>query len=972
MRTLSVILIFIHWCIGFTTSAQTKSLAFVVEGRDELSGIDIYSLVQDDNRVIWIATNNGLYSYDGFIFKQHKISSSSSSSYFHLRKYEDGTIAFHNLLGELFEIRDNQKIELRYKVPQDKLHAYNVVYPLGVHNIFKSDGVYITMNDSLHPISSDKVFMGFDVLLDEKVFLHRRGSKLDIIDKEGKLSHVSISDSQDEAILTLFNSSGNYSNFNYLINRPDRLDTNYVIKLSKDLNTSHVFTFDDRYNDLILKQFYVINDSTLWWASEIGGVYEFVASESRKSFELTRVLFKNRRVSALTIDHENTIWLGTLGAGIIKIPSFHVSYLSSASFNDEVITNITKYKDGSLFLGSDKGSLFHATVNGIKTVGKINDRIICTVPLDNKSLLVNNKILPDNRSVIGLGSVKDAVEWRDGYLLATNMGLPFIKVNSDSVYVSGSIKEFYPQAVTDQFGIVRLMDERISALAYDKQKDILWIAAVSGLYRMSNKNLVKCHGELASSNIIGIEIVNGTCYAASPSKGLLRVDETSNVTYDNSQPNDWKEQGISKFSSSGDTLLVSSGNAIYLYLTSKGKIWQLPNSLSYRSGRMIDFALSRGQLWVSYIDGVRVFELDEIEPNEIAPIIRVDSLKVNGKLTSIQDLGLLSYDQNSLEVSFSTISLKNQEGIRYKYRLNGIDNAWRELNYANNKLLLPDLSPGKFTIEVVAINSDGISSDVLRIPVSIDAPYWQKTWFYAVLVVGVIIVVVLIAFLRLRFIRSKLELDKKLKSSEVTAIKAQMNPHFMFNALNSVQDLIHLDDKRNSSIYLSKVATLMRKTLDNSNKDTVSLHEEIELLTLYLDLEKLRFGNDLSIEVRNDVTEGEMMDIQIPPMIIQPYLENGFKHGLLHKSGEKKLYLAVSLNNSFLQVEVIDNGIGIEKSREINARRDREHKSFATSATQKRIDIINSMLQNKIEISIQDLMQGHTNPGTKVILKFPV
>ncbi len=222
---------------------------------------------------------------------------------------------------------------------------------------------------------------------------------------------------------------------------------------------------------------------------------------------------------------------------------------------------------------------------------------------------------------------------------------------------------------------------------------------------------------------------------------------------------------------------------------------------------------------------------------------------------------------------------------------------------------------------------------------------------------------------------SRLEISKKneLAVSSLKVLQSQMNPHFIFNALNSVQDLVLLKDIRNSNRYLGKFSDLIRKILLSSKEQFISLTEEIEILSLYLDLEKLRFGDEFLIDFKNEISEEESELIKLPAMFIQPYIENAIKHGLFHKQGTKKLgvyFLKKGAN--MLECTIEDNGIGQEKAKIMKEKNLHLHTGFSTEAINERIRLLNETLEHKIILSITDLYNGKEPIGTKVTLLFPI
>jgi sensor histidine kinase YesM len=224
---------------------------------------------------------------------------------------------------------------------------------------------------------------------------------------------------------------------------------------------------------------------------------------------------------------------------------------------------------------------------------------------------------------------------------------------------------------------------------------------------------------------------------------------------------------------------------------------------------------------------------------------------------------------------------------------------------------------------------------------------------------------------RINRIKKKAEIRNQLTNSQLTALKAQMNPHFMYNTLNSIQDLVLQNDIKNSNYYLSRYSSLMRKILDTSESNEIELAEEADTLKLYLELEQLRFGSDFTFDIEIDSTV-DPHDTHMPSMIIQPFVENAIKHGLLHKKGRKTLSIRFNIEYNVLTCLITDNGIGRERSAEIKKRSPQHHRSFATRATEKRLSLINENREKKIILTITDLFENGIASGTEVLLQIPL
>lgn len=224
--------------------------------------------------------------------------------------------------------------------------------------------------------------------------------------------------------------------------------------------------------------------------------------------------------------------------------------------------------------------------------------------------------------------------------------------------------------------------------------------------------------------------------------------------------------------------------------------------------------------------------------------------------------------------------------------------------------------------------------------------------------------------LELEEAQKRLEVEKQFRASELKALRSQMNPHFVFNALNSIQEYIMTNERKLAGKYLGKFADLMRIYLDHSRKSTVTVSEEVEALSLYLELEKLRFEDSLHYKI--DLDEDVDISAPIPSILLQPYVENAIKHGLLHKKDNRNIEVLITQKEDMLQCEIVDNGIGRKKSGEINKMRNPNHKSFATTATQSRIELLNRDRKLAIEEQVMDMDENDTEfCGTRVLLKIP-
>ena len=221
--------------------------------------------------------------------------------------------------------------------------------------------------------------------------------------------------------------------------------------------------------------------------------------------------------------------------------------------------------------------------------------------------------------------------------------------------------------------------------------------------------------------------------------------------------------------------------------------------------------------------------------------------------------------------------------------------------------------------------------------------------------------------------RRKLALEhvKNTLDLRMRALQTQMNPHFLFNSLNSVKYFIVKEQPEDAVFFLSKLAKLIRKILDNSQKQFTSLGEELEVIELYLDVENIRLNNSIHLEQEID-PRLNLSKIKIPPLVLQPFIENCIWHGLALVKGEKKIKIKVEQTESHLNICIKDNGIGREKALEIKARKAIEKESLGIDLTQERLDAFFQFLEGDVFISFNDLRERGEPAGTQVILEIPL
>ena len=388
-----------------------------------------------------------------------------------------------------------------------------------------------------------------------------------------------------------------------------------------------------------------------------------------------------------------------------------------------------------------------------------------------------------------------------------------------------------------------------------------------------------------------------------------------------------------------------------------------------------------GTLYFGGNQGVDYFRPAEMGKNDIPPDIYVSAIRVNDKdyktdssLFKQQRIEL-TYDQNFVEVELLALHFTAPHANRYAYRITELHDQWIDLGQ-RRIVSLANSSPGTFTIEAKAANADDVwCSPKTLLTIEIAPPFYQTWWFIATCIF--LLAAILYAAYRYRISqirkeeRLKTEFEKQIANLEMKALRAQMNPHFLFNSLNSIKSLISAGETDKASEYVTRFSQLIRQVLANSQKPVVRLQEDLNALRLYMEIERLRFQN---FNYAVEVTDGVNADfIEIPPLLLQPYVENAIWHGLLHKTdGDRNVNVRVSNKKGYLVMEVEDNGIGRERANRIKMRGSRKG-GLGMKITGDRIRILKDYFGQEANVEVVDLVNNDGSAGgTLVRVTIPV
>ena len=392
--------------------------------------------------------------------------------------------------------------------------------------------------------------------------------------------------------------------------------------------------------------------------------------------------------------------------------------------------------------------------------------------------------------------------------------------------------------------------------------------------------------------------------------------------------------------------------------------------------------LSDGALAFGGLNGANIFHGKDIQTAKTTPTIVITDFSVfnqqinNDLMTPYLNKVNLNYNQNSFSLVYNAVGVTLPEKIKYRYRLVGYDKDW--VDHSNRKYVsYTNLNAGKYEFRVMASNYDGYWGDkYTKLEITITKPLYKRWWF----LIGLALLISLIiwAILKNRAQQRaekesmKIQYTKEIAEVEMKALRAQINPHFLFNSLNSINNFILKNDNVNARKYLVKFSQLVRNILNNSTAPYVSLKEELDTISLYIQIESMRFDNQFNYHVEIDKILNAA-EVNIPSLLLQPYIENAIWHGLLHKEGRKNIQIRIKRKTEdLISIEIEDNGIGRKAAENLTSKENRR-KSYGMQLGENRLKLMNSEHQSRGDVEVIDLFnEDGIARGTLIAITLPI
>jgi len=946
---------------------------------------EVYFAFEDSKGYMWFGTDNGASRFDGYSFQNYGIEDGLTSSVV-LNILEDtlGRIWFGTLTGEAFILESDTIVPYQYN-----------------HLVLQFNDRY--GGASLEHLNTDgSTFFGLKGFMPLKI---SADGQIDTILSERPCGLLAIHGEGFEETLNQWYQDKMHKDFDYNYRQENEKSYTFLeIINSKDQRHTFEIPFTDSIpgkdiqilpNDDFLfihtgKIYCIRENQILWSVPYLNSIIEIIPEQDEtiwfcensesglrryQDIEAVKLgnydlFFDGLSISNLCKDTKGGYWVTTLQKGIFYVPNFQMlSYSSATGLPNDYVTSVEFKNENELFVGlhnddiyflDENKDILHKFASGMSNTSHVPSMFYDTI-----------------RQVLWTGTN----HYQQGKIIHINhfdslvhRMRPYAYYNYDNLQVN-SKRELAANFGASGFVIVDMdqdiikystwirssLRDRYYSLLYD-HIDQLWLTNDEGLFLFKDSTLIRPDTSITHPAFFNrIESLkqfrDSSIVLGTRGYGVVvwKKDVISQVTTEDGLTSNMIEDlhiddnGVlwaGTFNGLNKITFDEKGEAIV-------RTFNIASGLP--SNEIYQIKSCKDQVWLCTAGGLVKFNEAEEDIFSMTPILQ--SVTVNDKLLKKEhgDKTKNNQNQSELDVSFEfrknnftfqylAINYRQNGQIPYRYRINETDKWQHTQNRIAN---YPSLTPGRYTFEVQAQNQDGYWSKSADFAFKISPPWWATLWFR--ILIAAILMAIIYFYLKNRTNQLKKEnlIQKEITSLERAALQAQMDPHFIFNCLNSIQNYILKNDKKKAVEFLSRFAKLVRLNLNASVNREIALEDEISLLENYLILEQERF--DHSFDYKISVAQGlKAQFIEFPPMLIQPYVENAVIHGISNKAGKGTINIAFASSEKGMIVTITDNGSGYRKG--ATANNDGRHKSVGMSITKKRLKLLGDDPDSSVKI----------------------
>lgn len=951
--------------------------------KDGLPSNNIYSIKQDKRGYLWMNTDNGVAKFDGRNFKTFTVndgllSNDNFSMLFDSKENkwlysfksisridnneEIRTYDYTNSHFSFFMIDSDDNLYYLKKDDDKNINTKSIIFSSiskdtvnnFKHSSFNKD--YIHSKMYFYIWNNNVYFIAFDL---------KSGIILDSLKWDKKAKRFLNNDVSESPKVPLFGKFIKHpeliqfgNNFTLIFNAQEYTLTkgNKVIKTSKFPDNSTKFTIGDTYLDN--DDLYIVLQS---------GVYKYsVGNDLSDKWEY---VFKYPKITGVLRDKEGNFWVSTIGEGLYKFFGYskvqgleQVKYLSK--------DNVIKVNGigGRKIWCVNSNNILTSLHSKNQFNGEILKDVRFLMPYKNFVLFGGNNALYFNDKLIGEFAFKDICSYNDTLVYAGSFGLNFFN--------NTSLNKFSSELSLKQVDITG----RMYAVYYEK--GLFYSGNQQGLYwgrpNRDELNPICLDPNEESVSVNGIKkSSDGLIWVSTDGRGVYVVRDKEPVRHFQKELLDGNINSM-RIDEQDQVWLATRYGVNRISRNAHGE-YQVSKYTSFHglpSDFVNDTYCYNDTLYVATDAGLvrmDIAEIDRIDFSQPPPVYINKVICTAGSrpfMLKADSSYVLHHDQNFIKIEYSGISYRSNGNITYAYRLLPLISDWR---YTGSDLIeFNDLNAGEYTFEVKAINSIGtVSSTPARYSFAIKPHFTRTLWFLTLCGIAITGLIYLAIYYYFDYIRrrniEKAKIERQLSQLKLQSLQAQLNPHFIFNSLNAVQQLVNDEDLDQANIYLARFAKLMRLYLEGSDNQFITLKQELEVLKLYIQLEHLRFKDKFvyNITISGDVN---LDNYQVPAMLLQPHVENAIRHGLSRDTRPgRELNIIVKKQGEEVVVIINDNGIGRVKSLEQKRAGEPGHKSMGNKISKQRIELIRALKLGNIREYIIDLEdnEGIAN-GTSV------
>lgn len=950
MRKVLSGIVFTIWAISLFAQSEVSQNFTIING---LPSNRVYHSMVDAQGFVWFSTDKGVSRYDGYSFTNFTTGDGlTDNEVFNMFEDSKHRIWFMTYSGKLSYYKEGV-----FYNPQNTPMLQNAIIEGMFSRAFEDkwgNMVFITSADGFYVLNGTTFKHCFKehglyspYLVKGEIYLSVNAidtAKLIKIKKDG--SYIAI----DSTLNTRF------SFYNWQQN--DSLYSISAIEKSKKewkLLTSPPSFYDFTTGSSIeteknISPFYIKNIKGKVYAGTNKGLYFLDVKKSK----LEPIGFSEEQVSSICFDFEDNLWVTTLQHGVFLQPKINLKKYKGISENINEV-EINPYTQ-EVWAGNPR-SLYRIGNSSPKKcvlpqTPSYNEKITSFYFINNEELIV--------------GSDLCLAYYHDNKFHPLSGGYSGAKTISYDHYTKKPIGAFasglaYIEFENSKFPQKIIGGRSIAALALNNNR--LLVASNNGLYEVNkktgkkklvlNSRITQIKQDSAgniwcSSDVAGLYLYKNGKFKHFTEHEGLHSNNINKLTIDSKQRL-WLTSplGIIKAVYSNNTLKIEN----YILSSILGK------------EQVNDVAIKHDTVLIATTAGLYYFKENQFKPQHIEPPLVINSITIEGKPQAIATSYTLNSEQNNIHVAFTALSYATQN-LNYRYVLSSTDKEWQ---YSSTRSVnLVDLNPGKYILTIQAIKDGTILSQPKQIEFIIVPPFYKAWWFYLALVaLGAILFTIIIRY-RINTIRRRAYISQVIAESKQKALRAQMNPHFLFNSLISIQSFFLNKRNTEGQEYTSKFSKLIRNILDNSDREFITIDDEVDTLKNYTDLENIRLKTPFIFIISiSDVIDPN--NTYIPTMLLQPIIENSIWHGINYlKNQQGKIEVTFTKKENDLIITVEDNGVGFAKSAEINKKRN--HISKGNKLVKERLEAINIKRKNNVSYLATDQAEG----GAIVTLIIPL